>query len=182
VLNGGTRHIPKRRLGSVCGGGSAPSACIQERLRGPDHYLQARPLWPNPGRSRKVHDRRGVRNNSLIPKIFWWAEGAAALMQNWTTGDFETWVGSGLDKHRLRAFNVLFLRADIQKMIPPGFVPTVSTNTKARSGTNVVIGHGRSPVWRELKDFIKDRLNLQWTSSTACLSRECRLPPDCLRC
>ena len=29
-------------------------------------------------------------------------------------------------------------------------------------GTNVFIGHGRSPLWRELKDFIQDRLNLPW--------------------
>jgi hypothetical protein len=27
-------------------------------------------------------------------------------------------------------------------------------------GTNVAIGHGRSLVWRELKDFVQDRLNL----------------------
>lgn len=26
----------------------------------------------------------------------------------------------------------------------------------------VFIGHGRSPVWRELKDFLQDRLNLPW--------------------
>jgi predicted nucleotide-binding protein len=32
----------------------------------------------------------------------------------------------------------------------------------ARVGTNVFIGHGRSNVWRELKDFIQDRLNLPW--------------------
>ena len=32
----------------------------------------------------------------------------------------------------------------------------------ARIGTNVFIGHGRSPVWRNLKDFIQDRLRLPW--------------------
>jgi predicted nucleotide-binding protein len=29
-------------------------------------------------------------------------------------------------------------------------------------GTNVFIGHGRSLVWRELKDFVQDRLRLPW--------------------
>lgn len=29
-------------------------------------------------------------------------------------------------------------------------------------GTNVFIGHGRSSDWRDLKDFIQDRLNLPW--------------------
>jgi len=31
-----------------------------------------------------------------------------------------------------------------------------------RIGTNVFIGHGRSPLWRELKDFIDGRLGLPW--------------------
>lgn len=31
-----------------------------------------------------------------------------------------------------------------------------------RVGTNVFIGHGRSPLWRELKDFIDGRLGLAW--------------------
>ncbi|GLR48530.1 TIR domain-containing protein [Sphingomonas astaxanthinifaciens] len=33
---------------------------------------------------------------------------------------------------------------------------------EARIGTNVFIGHGRSPLWRELKDFVQDRLKLPW--------------------
>jgi predicted nucleotide-binding protein len=32
----------------------------------------------------------------------------------------------------------------------------------ARVGTNIFIGHGRSPVWRDLKDFVQDRLRLPW--------------------
>lgn len=31
-----------------------------------------------------------------------------------------------------------------------------------RIGTNVFIGHGRSLVWKDLKDFIQDRLRLPW--------------------
>jgi len=31
-----------------------------------------------------------------------------------------------------------------------------------RIGTNVFIGHGRSEVWRNVKDFVQDRLNLPW--------------------
>jgi len=31
-----------------------------------------------------------------------------------------------------------------------------------RVGTNVFIGHGGSPLWKELKDFVKDRLQLPW--------------------
>lgn len=31
-----------------------------------------------------------------------------------------------------------------------------------RVGTNVFIGHGRSREWRDLKDFVQDRLKLPW--------------------
>jgi predicted nucleotide-binding protein len=31
-----------------------------------------------------------------------------------------------------------------------------------RVGTNVFIGHGSSPVWKDFKDFIQDRLKLPW--------------------
>jgi hypothetical protein len=30
------------------------------------------------------------------------------------------------------------------------------------SGKHIFIGHGRSPMWRELKDFVADRLQLPW--------------------
>lgn len=29
-------------------------------------------------------------------------------------------------------------------------------------GTNVFIGHGQSPIWKDLKDFVQDRLALPW--------------------
>lgn len=38
----------------------------------------------------------------------------------------------------------------------------VSANERGRTGTRVFIGHGGSPLWRELKDFVQDRLNLPW--------------------
>lgn len=34
--------------------------------------------------------------------------------------------------------------------------------TSRDGGDKVFIGHGRSPVWRELKDFLQDRLHLNW--------------------
>lgn len=35
-------------------------------------------------------------------------------------------------------------------------------NRDSRIGTNVFIGHGRAAAWRELKDFIQDRVRLPW--------------------
>jgi predicted nucleotide-binding protein len=39
-------------------------------------------------------------------------------------------------------------------------LPKSGSAYKVLRGANVVIGHGRSLVWRELKDFIEDRLRL----------------------
>ena len=33
---------------------------------------------------------------------------------------------------------------------------------EARVGTNIFIGHGRSQAWREVKDFVAERLQLPW--------------------
>src|SRR5207244_263432 len=40
----------------------------------------------------------------------------------------------------------------------------ISTNASigAMKGSRVFIGHGGSPLWRELKDFLHDRLGLDW--------------------
>ncbi len=37
-----------------------------------------------------------------------------------------------------------------------------SISTSAPRVTKVFFGHGQSPVWRELKDFVHDRLGLDW--------------------
>ena len=39
---------------------------------------------------------------------------------------------------------------------------TKSSAASSRVGTKVFIGHGRSLAWRELKDFVQDRLGLPW--------------------
>lgn len=38
----------------------------------------------------------------------------------------------------------------------------MTTKTAARTDGKIFIGHGRSAVWRDLKDFIQDRLHLPW--------------------
>ena len=38
----------------------------------------------------------------------------------------------------------------------------MSKTRSERIGTNVFIGHGRSSAWKDLKDFIQDRLHLPW--------------------
>jgi predicted nucleotide-binding protein len=36
------------------------------------------------------------------------------------------------------------------------------SKAESRVGTNVFIGHGQSPIWKDLKDFIQDRVKLPW--------------------
>jgi len=73
-----------------------------------------------------------VVDDHEVPKDFWWAEGAAALQQNWTAGDFDTWIDRRV---HLRAFGVSFLRGDIEKMIPsvPARVASAGPPEEGRS-------------------------------------------------
>ena len=55
-------------------------------------------------------------DNFDVPPLFWWAEGHQSLEQDWATGDFSTWIEHG--SVHLRAFGVIFARADIEKLLP----------------------------------------------------------------
>jgi len=100
-------------------------------------------------------------DNVDVPREFWWAEGERALTQNWATGDFETLFGG--ERVQLKAFGVTFRRSDIEKM-----VPTLETSARedqrkrkmTAAGKTVFVGHGRAGIWRELKDFLKEKLHL----------------------
>jgi Hypothetical protein (DUF2513) len=94
------------------------------------------------------------RSDFEIPKEFWFAEGHEALTQNWTAGDFDSWVDSnrftgncrfsGLKVH-MEAFAVSFLRPDIEKLIPTESVQPVAPPSSTAVG-------GRPPAdwWEDL--------------------------------
>jgi predicted nucleotide-binding protein len=117
---------------------------------------------------RFIRDGRSA-DNVDVPAEFWWAEGGAALDQNWTSGDFDTWIDQRI---HLQAFGVTFRRSDIERSKPAPLVVNAASPalTPARAfeerqkmtatGGNVFIGHGRSLVWRELRDFLEKRLHL----------------------
>lgn len=67
-------------------------------------------------RARAEHYQVGNRTseNFDIQRKFWWAEGNAALTQDWTAGDFSTWI----DDVQHKAFGVSFMRADLEKLVP----------------------------------------------------------------
>ena len=99
-------------------------------------------------------------DNVDIPFEFWWAQGEAALHQNWKT-DFDTWINNG--RVHLEAFGVTFRRSDIERGKPTAFTPVNALEERQQMtavGEKVFIGHGRSPVWLELNDFLEKRLHL----------------------
>ena len=81
-------------------------------------------------RARRFIRDRQVHDNVDIPIEFWWAEGEAALSQNWETGDFETWINQNV---HIQAFGVTFLRSDIEQLMPASLAVTTAL-TEAKSG------------------------------------------------
>lgn len=83
-------------------------------------------------RARAEHFQLGDRSteNFDIPKTFWWAEGEAALTQDWTAGDFSTWI----DDVQFKAFGVTFRRVDLEKLAPPADeTPTIGQHDAGQS-------------------------------------------------
>jgi hypothetical protein len=66
-----------------------------------------------------------------VPAEFWWARGEAALEQNWSTGDFETWLDRQI---YCRAYGVTFREADIAAMLRGAVRPEL-TKAHGLSGT-----------------------------------------------
>lgn len=53
--------------------------------------------------------------------------------------------------------------ANILKRLASHIEITIKQKMESKHlGTRVFIGHGRSHAWRDLKDFVQDRLNLPW--------------------
>lgn len=64
-----------------------------------------------------------IRENVEIPAHFWWADGEAALEQDWHRGDFSTFFDRDVE---IRAFGVEFDFNGLREMIPPGEVAALA--------------------------------------------------------
>ncbi|MGD9664080.1 MAG: hypothetical protein AB7U34_02575 [Novosphingobium sp.] len=56
-----------------------------------------------------------VQKQPLVPKEFWWAQGHAALEQDWEAGDFSTWIDK---RNCLEAFGVTFALSPVLELVP----------------------------------------------------------------
>ena len=54
------------------------------------------------------------------------------------------------------------LNKNIEKAVKHFQRTTKEGTSDLRNEDNIYIGHGRSPQWREFKDFLQDRLGLEW--------------------
>jgi hypothetical protein len=96
-------------------------------------------------RARRYIIGEAARDDSVVPHIFWWAKGNAALTQDWTTGSFSTYIND--IEHR--AFGVTFANTDLEKMIPADLTkPPTAPDTPAA----VPSAGGRPPAdwWEDL--------------------------------
>lgn len=66
-------------------------------------------------RARELFADDHAQTTKDIPSKFWWSKGHEALDQNWTTGDFSTWIDK---KVEVRAFGVSFALDDVLDIIP----------------------------------------------------------------
>ena len=109
------------------------------------------------------------RDRCDVPQKFWWAEGEAALTQNWATGDFETWID-----HRVHclAYGVEFLRADIEEMVPG----------KARGRAFKDSPPGNYEPAARCLDELKSSLGITTAEASAAILKHCRaglIPSRC---
>jgi|GEM_PF-1164083 hypothetical protein len=95
-----------------------------------------------------------------LPATFWWAEGQAALTQNWHTGDFDTWIDQ---RYHWQAFGVSFFKSDVEKMLPEDYEQLTSVSDKAIVGDSKR-GRKRSDVW------------IAWTAELAAYVHEKGIP------
>lgn len=128
-LTGALRDV---EIGLVQGGGFAGMPGEDEWVRAAEAVAMLKPTLTERSAQRRICERahggliraraeqfhEGQRAFPYhdIPREFWWAEGQAALKQDWAVGDFSTWIRNSI---QLKAFGVTFARADIQKLLPP---------------------------------------------------------------
>ena len=93
-------------------------------------------------------------DDTELPPGFWWAEGEAALDQNWVLGDFDTWIEG---KERWQAFGVTFLRSQAAHLAPT-LAPPPERWLSSREATDLVAratGHEPIPALYSIITYAK---------------------------
>jgi hypothetical protein len=70
-------------------------------------------------------------------------------------------ISASVDPSQELALRVRLLKQFVREIQRVGATCFIQRNFDSR----VFIGHGQSPIWRELKDFLSDRLSLPWDNN-----------------
>jgi hypothetical protein len=126
----------------------------------------------------KARAQRFVRDGQFadnvdVPAEFWWAEGEAALNQNWTTGDFDTWINQRI---RLQAFGVTFRRSDIEQLRPPPI------SESASSPGSMQKSQANTPVYQtpQGSDFHRNVVSITQKSEAEAHAERLRITSDAI--
>lgn len=100
-----------------------------------------------------------------IPDVFWWANGHAALEQDWATGDFSTWIDHRI---HMQAFGVSFGLDGLLELLP------VERRAIVAKSVSVVA----KPEWlsaNEARRFAYERAGINPNVATVAILDACRL-------
>jgi len=87
--------------------------------------------------------------DAILPQEFWWAEGQEALNQDWTPGDFSTWIQQ---RFELKAFGVKFDFEGLRSMMSPTSAARAARELSVLSDSNWVSARDAQHfVWEQLK-------------------------------
>jgi predicted nucleotide-binding protein len=96
----------------------------------------------------------------LVPKGQIWSRDSLAVTQGLRPAPHQTAVGLPLSAITLKNGIDALEKAVRESAAHMERVGLVTPKKIATVGNEIFIGHGRSPLWRELKDFLEDRLDL----------------------
>jgi hypothetical protein len=151
------------------------SAASAVALLGMAHFLGTRTICKRAhvglikARAERFISDDQSQDNVDIPTEFWWAQGGAALHQNWTTGDFDTWIDHRI---HLQAFGVTFRRSDIEGAKPTTVVEqtaSIPSQTEPLKFSDVVTL--KPTLWGMSIDLLKVWNWLQFPTMASILNR-----------
>lgn len=103
--------------------------------------------------------------HGFVPAKLWWARGHEALQQDWTVGDFTTWIDN---RDEWRAYGVTFDLSGICEMLPAPTRPIVARRLSVAG----------DPDWitaQAARAFMYNELRAQPASAGELLIDQCRL-------
>ena len=115
---------------------------------------------------RLAHGITVLKKGDVKPgQVQMWTGSFAVLIKRFIGKDHELSKCSPIPRDPITSGNserILEERIAMLEEFLVGFRKTIESSFCQSGGSRIFIGHGQSPHWRELKDFLFDRLNQEW--------------------